>query len=295
MIDVYLPTSLDEVWDVLDEHPRARMYSGGTDVLVQMRRGRIRPNCLVCLERVTELQRIDETDDDIHIGAGCTHGKIQHDPSTERHCAVLVHALETLASPPIRHMGTIGGNIVNASPAGDTIPPLMVLEAQVELRRRSGTRAISIAEFIKGPGVTDIRPGEVLTRVIVPKRPRFMIHHFEKVGRRKAQACAIASLAAVMNLSLSGSIQDIRIAWGSLGPTVVRANEVEDALRGQRLDNDNLNAVVPLLERSVCPIDDVRASAHYRRVVAGNLLVRLLRYAGDNTFSILASRSPEVP
>ncbi len=282
MRPVYLPETMEEVWDILDREPGARVYAGGTDLLVQLRRGLTRADCLICLERVVELRGVREDDDEISVGAGLTLERIRRDPIVAGRLPVLVHALDSLASPPIRHMGTIGGNIVNASPAGDTLPPLYALEARVELRSRAGTRTIPVADFIEGPGITMLRHGEILTRVIVPRSARFGIHHFEKVGRRKAQACAIASLAALVEISSEGLVESVRLAWGSVGPTVIRSREVEDTLRGKPPTVEVLASTARLVEQVVRPIDDVRASAEYRRITAGNLVIRLAQYARSN-------------
>ncbi len=281
MRQVYLPETFEEVWGILDRDKRARIYAGGTDLLGQLRHGLIQTDCLICVERVAELQGVREEGAQISIGAGCTHSSILGDTLISRHLPVLARALGTLGSPPIRHMGTIGGNIVNASPAGDTLPPLFVLEARLVLRSKDESRTIPIADFIEGPGITGIRRGELLPRVVVPKAPAFRIHHFEKVGRRKAQACAIASLAAVASISQTGIVEEIRLAWGSVGPTVIRAQEVEKALQGKPLNREALAAVIPLVDQAISPIEDARAGAEYRRIVAGNLLIRLSQYWDD--------------
>lgn len=282
MRPVYLPTTLEEVWDILDREPGARVYAGGTDLLVQLRRGLVQADCLVCLERVNEIRGVREDSDEISLGAGLTHDRIRRDPIVADRLPVLVQALECLASPPIRHMGTIGGNIVNASPAGDTLPPLYALEARVELRSRAGTRTMPLADFIEGPGITRLGHGEILTRVIVPRPPKFGIHHFEKVGRRKAQACAVASLAALFEISSEGLVEAVRLAWGSVGPTVIRSREIEDTLRRKPPTVEVLASTARLVEQVVSPIDDVRASAEYRRITAGNLVIRLAQYARSN-------------
>ncbi|MBN2125470.1 MAG: xanthine dehydrogenase family protein subunit M, partial [Deltaproteobacteria bacterium] len=145
-----------------------------------------------------------------------------------------------------------------------------------------------LARFIRGPGRTDIAPGEILSGVWIRKEPRFGIHHFEKVGQRNALAIAVVSMAAVLHLSGSGRIERAGLAWGSVGPTVLRFREVEEALVGRPLSRKTLEEVMPLVRRSVRPIDDVRAGAEYRRRVAGSLLLRLLDRpaSGDRSFSL---------
>jgi len=252
------------------------VYAGGTDLLVQLRHGLVAVEGLICIERLTEIQGVWEERDEIFVGAGTTHARLLESDAIREHLPLLVQALESLASPPIRHMGTIGGNIVNASPAGDTLPPLYALGASLEIRSRETTRSVPISQFISGPGQVLIGNKELLTRIRIPKPKGFGIHHFEKIGRRKSQACAIASMAALASLSPDGLIADIRLAWGSVGPTVVTCAEAENSLRGRPLTLQALEDAASIVRKSVAPIDDVRAGANYRRVVAGNLLLRLM-------------------
>jgi CO/xanthine dehydrogenase FAD-binding subunit len=242
---------------------------------------------LICIERIDELRGIHEDEDTIFMAACTTHSHIIEHPLVRNCFPILAKALSTLASPPIRHMGTIGGNIVTASPAGDTLPALHVLGAEVETCSRNGSRRVPISEFIQAPGRVDLLRGELVRGVRIKKDPRWQIHHYEKVGRRKAQACAVASLAGLLNLSEDGIVLDCRFAWGSVGPTVLRIPEVESALAGRPLCRDVLDALRPLVERAVSPIDDIRASAAYRRVVAGALVLRLLEYRRDFALSRL--------
>jgi CO/xanthine dehydrogenase FAD-binding subunit len=173
-------------------------------------------------------------------------------------------------------MGTLGGNVVSASPAGDTLPPLYVLGAEVELQTLSQKRRISITDFIQGPGQTVLSGGEILSGVYIRKQPEFTIHHFEKVGRRRALAIALVSLAAIMEIGSDGLIRKARLAWGSMGPTVVTYPAAEELLPGNPLCFEVLEKAASQIRAMVSPIDDVRASAEYRRQVAGNLLIRLM-------------------
>ena len=275
---VYLPADLGEVWDILDRDEEARPYAGGTDVLVQIRDGRLTAPALLCLERVPELKLVEDRGAHLFLGAAVTHTGLLNAPLVNEHLPVLVQALRVLGSPPIRHMGTLGGNICTASPAGDTLPPLYALDAEATVISASGSRQVKISDFILGPGRTALGSGEILAGVLVPKADTFRIQHYEKVGLRNALACAVVSLAALISLSPSGRIDAARLAWGSVGPTVVTAPEVEAALRGRELNQETLTEAARLTRLAVNPIDDIRASADYRRRVAGNLLLRLLDY-----------------
>jgi xanthine dehydrogenase FAD-binding subunit len=269
-----MPDGLEALWPALED-PGARIYAGGTDLLVKLRAGLEEPRLLICLERVPELQGIEDRKDRVLIKAGTSLAKVAADPLVRSLFPVLTRAVRVLGSPPIRNMGTVGGNICSASPAGDTLPPLYALQAEVELRSRARNRRLPLREFIHGPGQTALGPGEILAGVWIPKNPSFHRQHYEKVGQRQALAIAIVSLAALIDLSPEGIIQDIRLAWGSVGPTIVTAPAVEAGLRGRSLTLETMEEAAREVRRAVAPIDDLRAGADYRREVAGNLLYRL--------------------
>ncbi|MDP2849404.1 MAG: xanthine dehydrogenase family protein subunit M [Humidesulfovibrio sp.] len=275
---VLTPRELPELFAAL-ETPGAHMLAGGTDLLVRLRaaerEGRALPQALVRLDGVAVLRGIvREADGSLRLGAAATHAELLAHPLLRQELPELAAALCELGSPPIRNMGTLGGNICTASPAGDSLPPLMALGAEVELASLAGTRRMALSDFITGPGRTSLKPGEVLTAVIAPPARNFQVRHFEKVGRRGALAVAVVSLAALVRLE-RGRVAEARLAWGSVGPTVWRCPEAEAALMGQRLTLTALGRVGAIVRENVRPIDDIRASADYRRQVAGNLLLRL--------------------
>lgn len=275
---VLWPQSLEELWPLIARYPEAKILAGGTDLLVWLRHRRLDPAVLISLEKIAALKGIEEDAEAVRIGACTSHASLQAEPVVAALFPVLTKALATLGSPHIRRMGTIGGNIVTASPAGDTLPPLYVLGAKVELQSAAGKRTIALADFILGPGRTALRPGEILAAILLAKPAAGVIQHFDKVGLRQAMACAVASLAALIEISAAGRIAAARLAWGSVGPTVMRVPAAEAALVGRPLDRQTLEAVLPLVREGLAPIDDVRASGEYRRHIAGNLLLRLLQY-----------------
>jgi xanthine dehydrogenase FAD-binding subunit len=258
------------------EHPRAALYAGGTDLLVKLRSGLLDPPVLICLERIEELKGTADQGEEIFIGGATTHAALLADPLIQGHFPVLIKALKVLGSPLVRRMGTIGGNLITASPAGDTLPPLYVLGAEVELRNEKSRRHLPVKDFILGPGKTLLASGEILSGVRLRKQPEINVHHFEKVGSRKALAIAVVSLAAALQINPDGLVQKARLAWGSVGPTLVTCREAEAALEGNPLSLEILEKAAAMARRAVSPIDDLRAGAGYRRQVAGNLLFRLL-------------------
>jgi len=272
---VLLPKNLSELWSCLEDEPEAKVYAGGTDLLVRMRARYENNYALICMERITELTGVREDETSFRIGACTTFSDLLTHPQIREHFPVLTKALSTLGSPPIRNMGTIGGNICTASPAGDTLPPLYVLDADLILSTQAGERVIPLSAFITAPGKTRLEKGEILSGIRVKKPGGYQIQHFEKVGQRKALACAIASMAALVKTSPKGVIESARIAWGSVGPTVVMSPDVEAALIGRTLSPATLKAAAELAGKALSPIDDIRATAAYRSRVAGNLLLRI--------------------
>jgi xanthine dehydrogenase FAD-binding subunit len=277
----FLPKTMDEFRDIMAAHPGAVLFAGGTDLFVRLRALNRKPDVLVGLADLGELQRVEENRGSLFIGASVTHARLLSEGLIQDKFPVLVHALRSLGSPPVRNMGTLGGNICTASPAGDTLPPLYVLDAEMELRRYDECRRVPIRQFIQGPGKTAIRDGELLYGIWLKTGDSWRINHFEKVGQRKALAISIVSVAALVDTTDEGIIKKIRLAWGSVGPTIVTSGEVESALTGLPLNLETLSQVKPLAEAAVLPIDDVRASAAYRRALAARLILRLAGYGAD--------------
>jgi xanthine dehydrogenase FAD-binding subunit len=255
------------------------VYAGGTDLLVKRQKGLVRADHLLCLERVDELKQIQDKEDEVFLGGLATHTRISAHPLVQNEFPVLGQALSKLGSPPIRHMGTLGGNLITASPAGDALPPLYALQAQVEILSADSSRRINLKDLITGPGQVSLQDREILAGVWVVKAPEFNLHHFEKVGQRQALAIAIASLAALIQVNPEGVIEKASLAWGSVGPTVVASAQVNRFLEGRPLDMSTLKQAADLARQEVSPIDDIRASAAYRREVAGNLVLRLAQYS----------------
>ena len=276
MIDnVGRPASLQELWPMLDDglHPMA----GGTDLLVPGRDAAGRGVAL--LEGIPGLDGVEMTEHGLRLGALASLAVLERHPVIRERLPVLAQALACLGSPLIRNMGTLGGNLVTASPAGDTLPPLLVLEAVVELASRDGRRHLPLAEFLLGPGRTALAPGEIVAAVRIPLPPPDALQHFEKVGRRDALAIAVASLAAMIVRDATGRVTEARLAVGSLAPTARRCPAAEAALLGRRLDREALHEAGRRIRDEISPKGDIRASAAYRRKVAGRLPLRLLSLA----------------
>ncbi len=277
MSRVFTPTHLNDIFPIMQECTEARLMAGGTDLLVRLRKAGpdLKPP-LILLSRIPELAEIKLEKGELGIGAGASFSTIIHHPLVQAHAPLLASAAGTIGGPAIRNMATLGGNIVTASPAGDSLPPLYVMDASVELGSSAGTRTLKIADFIKGPGKTDIREGEILTRIRIPVNDGCPAQCFEKVGLRRSLAIAVASFSGRLRFAQDGTVQEARFAWGSVAPTVARSPAAEAAVTGSRLDPESLEKSVAAATAALSPIDDMRASAHYRRTVAGGLLRRFL-------------------
>jgi len=274
---LFFPDTFDELFSLLDQQPEARIMAGGTDFLVALRHGPQDIRSILCLERIAELSRIEEQPDgSVSIGAGVCFSTITSSPFLQQRYPLLTQAASTVGGPAIRTMASIGGNIVTASPAADSLPALYLLDARLELCSAAGRRTVAIDEFIVGPRRTMLQTGEIISRIILPPAINWNLQRFEKVGRRKSLAIAVASLAALLRLADDGSVTEARFAWGSVGPTIVRCPGAERVLLGKPLSEATLQTAAVLVQQAVQPIDDIRATAEYRRTVAGNLLLRLL-------------------
>jgi len=174
-------------------------------------------------------------------------------------------------------MGTIGGNICTASPAGDTLPPLYIYDAEVELQSAKRARRLPLSSFIQGPGQTLLEGGDVLSAVYISKDHGYTFCHFEKAGQRRSMAISIASFAFAARIGDDGRVERARCAFGSVAPTVLTMEAVDMCFAGRYVDEDVLARAAALVRAGVSPISDVRASKEYRRAVAGNLVMRLER------------------
>ena len=274
-MEVLFPRSIEELRVLFKVYPDGRILAGGTDLLVQMRKYGNKPSALFAVEHLPELQQVAENETELFIGAGLTLQQLWELPIIKERFPVLYDALSVLGSPPIRHSGTLGGNLCTASPAGDTLPPLYILGAQIAISSQTGKRCMPISQFIQGPGQTMLNQGEFVRGIYLPLPAPNSFSAYYKVGKRKALAIAIASLAVMLELYPDKTVKDIKLAWGSVGPTVMILPEVEQFLKGKVLSDEILSQAGEMAMLGVAPIDDIRASAEYRRRLTANLLFRL--------------------
>ena len=267
--------TLDEAVGLLaDQPPTWRPLAGGTDVMVQLAAGVLAHRQYVSLWGIRELRRIDVDADIVTLGALTTYSDILRHDVLRSEFPLLGRAAADTGGIANQNRGTIGGNIANASPAADTPPALLVYDAQLELTSVRGRRAVSYERFHTGYKQMDLAPGELITAVRLPRR-RGWYQHYRKVGARRAQAISKVCLAAAARVE-SGRIADIRLALGSVAPTVVRAFGAEAILRGAAVGPEALERAGAALASQLTPIDDLRSTAAYRRQVAVNVLGEFL-------------------
>ena len=273
------PTSLNEALDILVAGKGWRPIAGGTDLMVQIT-GELGPPP----ERVLDLWRLDELrgiafeDGALNIGALTAYTELRNSDLVREHLPALAEAAATIGAAQIQNRGTIGGNAVNASPAGDTLPLLLATDAQLVLASAAGDRTVPASDFWPSYRVTARRDDELLIRIRIPL-PAGREVRFRKVGTRRAQAIS----KVVMALSWredAGVWRDVRVALGSVAPTPIRSRETESVLEGAAPRQTTADHAAQTLANEIKPIDDVRSTADYRRVVSARILHRLLRDAG---------------
>jgi CO/xanthine dehydrogenase FAD-binding subunit len=271
------PKTLDEALELLAEYgDRAVVLAGGTDVGVDLNLGKSNPDVLVYIGHLSELNYIKEEGGALRIGALATHADIASSPLVMEKAGVLAEAAATIGGPAIRNAGTVGGNIVNASPASDAATPLLAMGASVKLVSAKGERTLPLADFFVGPGWTAIAPGELVAEISIPLTAAPSAGKFLKLGNRKAMICALVNTAAVVSFAEGGGVQDVRIALGSVAPTPVRAYQAEAELQGKSLTPDLIAKAGTLAAEAASPIDDARASAWYRKEMVKVLVERAL-------------------
>jgi xanthine dehydrogenase FAD-binding subunit len=265
---------LDQTLSQLNKEDCA-ILAGGTDVMVMYKSRRgvppIIPKPIVFIDHLSELKQVYQNQKDLHIGACCTYSELLGNPLIP---LVLKKAIKTIAAPAIRNRGTLGGNVCNASPAGDTLPLLYVYNAKLLLRSAKGERIVAISDFIQGVRRIQREPNEILAEIILPSVLEEGAHViFEKVGNRNADAIAKVGFAGYIRLN-DAVIDDVRFAFGAVGPTMVRSMDIEKMLRGKTIPLADLDIaqVVAAFDKIIKPIDDQRSTAIYRKTVALNLL-----------------------
>ncbi|MBL8191359.1 MAG: xanthine dehydrogenase family protein subunit M [Acidobacteria bacterium] len=270
--ELKIPANVGEALRLLNDKPGVwRPFAGGTDLMVLLEAGKLAHKRFVSLWSLPELRGIEISDNHVTIGAMTTYSQIQQHDVLRAEFPLLGEAARLTGAIAIQNRGTLGGNIANASPAADSLPALLVYEAELELISSAGSRVVPYVGFHTGYKTTLMREDELIRAIRLPRATAGWRQHSRKVGTRKAQAISKVCISAMAKLDVA-TISDIRLAYGSVAPTPVRAWKTEAALKGRKLDSATIQTARTELLNELTPIDDIRSTADYRSRVAANLL-----------------------
>jgi CO/xanthine dehydrogenase FAD-binding subunit len=276
--ELRVPVSLSEALALLGSEPGIwQPFAGGTDLMVLLEAGKLSHKRFLSLAKLDDLRGIEVTADAVTLGALTTYTEVRNNPVLRAEFPLLCEAAAQTGSIATQNRGTLGGNIVNASPAADSPPSLLVYDAEVELISTRGVRWAPYHGFHTGYKKMRIASDELLRAIRLPRRAGLRRQYYRKVGTRKAQAISKVCFAGVASMEV-GRIRDVRIALGSIAPIVLRAVKTEHTLRGKRLDAETVAAARKALSSEIAPIEDIRSTARYRARVAENLLGEFLSH-----------------
>jgi xanthine dehydrogenase small subunit len=276
------PGGLSEALDFLAQAPegtRTFLMAGGTDIMVGVNSRALWPERVLDVWDLDELRAVELDESCLTLGALTTYTQMMRDERIRRAAPMLGEAAREVGAAQIQNRGTLGGNIGNGSPAGDTLPVLAAYEAELELLSAAGSRRVPFLDFYTGYRQSVLRPDELIYRVRIPVQGPEWRHFWHKMGTRRAQSISKVMAAALARVD-GGRIAEVRIAFGSVAPTVIRARETERVLAGRPLDAEAVRLAREAVRLDVRPIDDVRSTARFRRQVSENLVARFLRGLG---------------
>lgn len=267
------PLNLDEAAGIAAD-TNAPILAGGTDLLIKIKRGLIRPDTVLSLHRISALNCLSyEAGKGLYIGALVTHARVAQSSIIREKFSALAEACAVVGSPQIRNLGTVVGNIANASPAADTAPALLALGAEVSVRSITGVRNVQLHDFFQGPGQTALEHGDIIEGLRVPEPKLGTSSAYLKLGRRQALEISICSVALAAKPA-QGKWEEVRLALGAVAPTPIVALESAAFLKGKEWDLESLMQAGRLAAALAVPIDDQRASAGYRRDMVQVLIAR---------------------
>ena len=273
------PKSLPEACALLVQHgDSAKVLAGGSDLLVKMKDGLMKPAYLISLKNLDGLKAIRyQIGTGVIIGARATHNEVMNNSILQGKYRSVCEAAHSMAADQIRNIGTVGGNLVNAVPSADLPPILIALDAQARIVGTSRERTIPLEDFFFGPGKTVLGKGEILAEIIIPDQPTTGSNYI-KFGLRRAGALAVAGVASSVTVS-DGACRDVRIVLGAVAPTPMRARQAENILRGKKISQELIDEAGRVAGAESKPISDLRGSIEYRRNLVNVLTRRSLKSA----------------
>lgn len=275
-VEYLFPQSIEDASVLKEQYgAQARFIAGGTDLMLLMERELYQPDVLIDITRISSLQKLEIHNQGVNIGAAVTYSQLLASKTLFAAVPFLAKAIRTIGGVQVRNIATLVGNIANASPAADTLPPLYVLNAQVHVDGPQGNRVIPIGDFVLDVRQTALGPAELITHVSFTLPGQDWYGAFDKLGLRRSMAIAVASVAVLLKVKDRSTVE-ARIALGSVAPTVIRLPEAEVALVGSVLEEDRIEQAAQLASEAAEPINDVRGSARYRKAVVAGLVRRAL-------------------
>ena len=278
----YEANTVEEAADLLSGHPGTRIICGGSDVLIKIREGRMACTGLVSIRKIPELQQIIKQENgDLWIGAAMTFSHITGHPLVQKYIPVLGEAVDQVGGPQVRNVGTIGGNICNGAVSADSVPTAFSLECSLRIFGPRGVRFSDMESFYLGPGKVDLRPGEILTHVIVPREKyEGYTGHYIKYAMRNAMDIATLSCSTVCRVDKNTNrLEDIRMTFGVAAGVPLRVRQTEAALRGKEISEALYEETARLVRSEINPRDSWRASRSFRLQIGGEIAARSLREA----------------
>jgi aerobic carbon-monoxide dehydrogenase medium subunit len=273
--------TLPEALSLLDQYAGTRIVAGATDVLIRWRQGVWKPSYILNIKRIPGLDGVSYSPETgLNLGTLVTVRTLELHPLIREHYPALTQAATAFAGVQIRHLATVGGNVCNASPAGDTLPALVAYGAECRLIGPGGERLMPLDSFLLGPGRTALQRGELLVELCLPPQQPNAGALYIKHSPRSAMDIATVGVAAVLALEeKDGVCRDVRVALGAVAPTVIRASAAEALLRGQRPDAELLQQAARAAMQEAKPIDDIRGTVQHRQAIVASLTRRTLHYA----------------
>src|SRR5680860_835151 len=274
----FAPQKIEEALEILSGYGKEiKIIAGGTDLLIQYYNRLYEVGSWLDLKNIKELKEIKIHQNQMEIGAMVTHAQLEKSEDIKKYFPILSKAAADVGSPQIRNRGTIGGNIVNASPAGDLLAPLMAYDAQFRLLSIKKAALISAEEFFIGPKKTILEPAQLLTRIILPLPSERTYGCWIKIGKRKALIIATITLALVVEMDEDNkTVKDVRTCLGSVAPTPIEIKEIRKKMIGKNYSQLDFNQLGQIVEDKISPIDDIRGTREYRKDVAKNIVINAL-------------------
>lgn len=280
----HTPASLTEAFAVLESHSDAHLVAGGTATMLLMKQGLLQPSDIVSLRSIPDLNVV-RSDSGLQLGAMCSLRSLEQHPAVHAFDPALAHALASVATVRIRNMATLGGNLVHADPAQDPPPMLIALRASVTLVSANSQREVPLDDFFVDYFETSLRPGEVLTEVHLPPKPSYRRTAYEKFLPRSVDDYATVAVAAAVDISPDGTVEEARIVLGAAAPTVIRARLAEEALVHRPLTPNVIAESAHAAADAADPLDDARGSASYKKAMVSVWVRRVLERLSHSSLS----------